>query len=290
MTDSHNVSRSLVLDQAVGRQINFDDFDIVTTNSPDFLNCSLTGTVKRSHGVKDPNFKYCTLDQLVLIGIDLNQTDFNDCHLRAVTFEKCNMDGAGFKVSSIENSVFRETNITLTNFGDSEFFDVRFESCDFSRMLIKGCRFYRCQFVYCKTTNKLFESCILVDCTFEGMELQIQSIWDNFGFRSQHLTGTRLRTARTSEAFAYVLPDDLATYVDTKLLTALQLFSIEYFLPDNESRVYAALDQVFHLESWIEYTRSSRSFALVLNTCAEFLLYLFKHEELPYTPFSNATL
>lgn len=284
--------RTFSSEVGVDLDIDFDEYDQVVIMSDDILRSQLTGTLKANHELSRKNFIECVLNRVIATGISFSNSNFNDSRLENCVFTNCDMDGGHFNTSTIRDSEFTGCIHTLTNFNQTDFYNVTFRDCDFCRLLIKNCRFYSCTFDNCKTTNKVFESCILIGCMFSNIELQLQSIHDNFGMSSLNMSEVRFRSARTSEDYEYVLPESIGEHATIAGLDSIRRFSVEFFLNGISSRSIKVLNEAFDQPKWIITCKTSRTFTVLLDVFAEFLLHLYRSNLItihPILKFHNLT-
>ncbi|CAA9307119.1 MAG: hypothetical protein AVDCRST_MAG68-944 [uncultured Gemmatimonadetes bacterium] len=152
-------------------------------------------------------------------------------------------------------------------------------------LLIKGCRFVRCAFVDCVTTNKLFETCLVLDCRFERTELQVQTITGNFGISADQLWDCPIRSHDPKVAFDYVdlaSLDEIAT-AKTRLAPVEHL-RVAYFLSRDVLWGSDALDAALDARGWLQLCRIPSTFAIILQDFSEFLLWVYDRNELTVHP------
>ena len=228
------------------------------------------------------NFVESRLDHFETDAIDFSRCDFKDNTISDCRFSKTKFVGTGFVLNTVLKSRFVACNFYDTVIQNCEFYDAEFIDCDFSSLVIKDCVFDRCSFKRCKTSNKLFEMCRLNGCRFEGTQLQLQSVTENFGLRVDEVS-LALRSDRVDhpneELNLEAIEENLAR--ETRPLARLTL---HYYLTGNLLDGSEHLDAALDVGYWIKTQSTIGSFSIVLTRLCEFLLCLHDQNELTYLP------
>ena len=263
--------------------INFSNIKKIKFLAHDILRCEVTGEVSERHIFNKINIVQCSMYFLDANSADFSGTDFKDSTLRNCVFNETNMHATHINTCNLYNVNFVNTNITWTNLNQSNFYSCQFIKCDFTDLLIKGCKFYDCYFESCQTTNKVFESCLLLNCNFKNLEIQYDTIIDNFGLTSKNLNHCLVRSGSPRLKHKKYEPSKLPKSMK-KNLTSIERFKFEYFTQQMENNTYNQLNETFKIEDWIKLCKVPASFITLFSDLSDFLLYLYREDKIIIHP------
>src|SRR3984957_4172330 len=229
----------------------------------------------------------CNLIESYFVDVETEQVDFSRCDFKDNTLVKCSFvktkfEGCGFVLNTINKSEFTGCNFYDTVIQNCEFYDVTFRDCNLTSLVVKDCVFSRCSFVQCTTSNKVFEMCVLNDCHFEETQLQIQTVTENFGLRSENVASP-LRSDRTDHPHEEMNRASIAAQLSIENYPLARL-ALYYYLEGNLLDGSEHLDATLNVGYWIKTQSTIGSFSIVLTRFCEFLLQLHERDELAYLP------
>ncbi len=102
----------------------------------------------------------------------------------------------------------------------------------------------------------------------------------------------KFRTARVSEINHKIKVEDFISYAKEMRLNSIKVFSLHYFSYGISESTEDALENVLKTSDWQEYLHSSKTFTIIINVLAEFLLYLYHNDKIIFHPilkFHNLT-
>lgn len=229
----------------------------------------------------------CNIIESQLVGfatenVDFSRCDFKDNGIINSEFSRTKFVGTGFVLNTVSKTRFSECNFFDTVIQNCEFYDVVFDGCDFTSLVIKDCVFTQCSFKRSKTSNKLFEMCLLNDCHFDETQLQIQTVLENFGLCSKQLT-VSLRSHRVDHQHTLLDCAALEEMLSSEVHPLARL-ALHYFIVGDLRDGSEHLDSALNVGYWIRTQSTIGSFSIVLTKLCEFLLRLHENNELAYLP------
>src|SRR5262249_32659991 len=148
-----------------------------------------------------------------------------------------------------------------------------------SNLLTKSSRLYDCIFEECETATHVFEGNVFLRCYFRQTDLEARTIVSNFGLKNAFLVGGRIRDRRTSEQYAFLDNAAIARLSDERKSDPLALLSIIYFLRGDLLHGGKDVDDALNIKSWLRLARQPASFALLVESLAEFLMNAYEDNE-----------
>jgi len=130
-------------------------------------------------GFEKGEYISCTFQQLVLTGMDLADSRFEDCQ-----FERCDLSNISLKSSYLQGCEFTDCKLLGIRFDLCNVFglDMNFESCqlDFSSFFqlklpgksFRSCSLKECDFIACDLSKANFQDCQLQGALFEETQLR----------------------------------------------------------------------------------------------------------------------
>ena len=241
----------------------------------DVIRYRLTGTIPIGPDFKIVNFVGCTFDAVTAEGIDFSECDFKDTLLREVRFSDCSFNGATFATSFFSDAEFNNCIFYNLAVHNCEFHKVTFIGCNLTNLLVKSSRFSESLFQNCVTSNKICEMSTLFNVSFEGTPIQIETITNNFGLKSNNISGSIIRSGRARESHRSLDFEELGRLVNSLDLSVLERLSLEYFLRHTFLNGSILLDQSLDITQWTRIYRNPGSFVELLDKFAEFLVYAY---------------
>jgi len=239
----------------------------------------LSGCFRNGRTAPTCNIIETVLDDFTAEAADFTRCDFKDNAFRSCRFLRCTFTSTSILFNTVTDSVFEGCSFQDTVIQDTEFRRSVFQQCDLSHILIKACTFDRCEFIDCRTSNKVFEVCRFTDCAFNGTELQLQSIAENFGITAAAYHGS-LRDGRADGPHRKIESNDLQEWLQTASAHPLHKLSVEYFLLGTLLKGSRYLDALVDLSTWLPMFRTATSFMLALNQLVIFLIGLYDRDQL----------
>lgn len=261
--------------------ISFEDNTVYRIAASDFEECTLTGVAGEYAGLGNKNFHSCSIRDIDFLDVDFDSCDFLDTYISNATFSSCELKGAHFNTCEISESRFIDCTMEWTNHNGTIFRDCTFERCDFVNILIKNCEFIECSFVGGSTTNKLFESCIILDCQFDSLPLQVQTITENIGLRKNQFRNTLFRTARKRDPHSEITIEDISLPDSLSKLDSISRFSWFYFLYGMTIESYEVVFEITENPDWLS-TKIPTSLAIRTENLISFMQYIYERNELMY--------
>lgn len=278
------LSQEKLIDQGSGVTLAFFRSKLYTISCPDFIESHLSGDLgsNQSQILLNKNFLKSKLSNFQLEGLVFHGCDFLDSLLDECAFIDCDLTFQHFTSCRLTNTTFKNCKLAETNHQSSSFENCIFEGCEFTDILMKSCTFINCKFLNCQTSNKLFESCLLINCYFENIELQIQTIYENFGISVNQLNNVILRNKRKREDYREYKTIDL----DESLLPDADLlskFTYSYFICGVNKASLTYLFESLENPSWLGAGASSSSI-IKLEKLSTLLIYLYESNEIFLLP------
>lgn len=249
----------------------------------DFVSSTISGKLNRSGAIKNKNFLSCKLQNLTFTMEDLSSCDFLDTSVWNSIFDGCELKGAHFNTCFIVDTTFNDCLMEWTNHNKTIFRDCVFINCVFSNILIKNCEFYNCKFYSGTSSNKLFESCKLIDCMFEGIDLQIQTILDNVGLKSDQCKNLCFRSARMRDEHIVYQINEISSYEIEQDADLLKRFSIQYFINGIDLEAYEIIFDIADKVEWLMHHVTSTLISRTQNFIG-FILHLYECKSLILLP------
>nr|WP_321462454.1 pentapeptide repeat-containing protein [uncultured Cohaesibacter sp.] len=260
-------------DQLNGVELNFTDLNSFSTNSQEIRNSILTGKHTQRHKLRPANIVLSTIRELVSDGGSFSYVDCKDSYFQNSQFKGCCFDFAALINCEFRNCVFSNCTFHNVSITSVEFFDVEFRDCALDHMVIEDCRFWNCDFSNCTTSNKLFEFCLLADCNFENVDLQVQTLVGNFGIANKSLSDCRIRDGSIGEDFRFLSDQEIAAVACS---TDIEAFKIAYYLnPEVTLEGSETFDRIFEPEAWLGTAKIPLTFANLIRLTKEFLFFLY---------------
>lgn len=267
-------------DQLNEAELNFSELKSFSTNSQEIRNSVLTGKHTKQHKLRPANIVLSTIRDLESDSGSFSYVDCKDSHFQSSRFEGCCFDFAALINCEFRNCIFSNCTFHNVSITSVEFFSVEFRDCALDHMVIEDCRFWNCIFSNCTTSNKLFEFCLLADCIFENVDLQIQTLIGNFGISHNNLVDCRIRDSSTGERFNYMSGKNIEAVACS---TDIEAFKIGYFLnPKIALEGSEEIDRIFEPEAWLGTAKIPLTFANLIHLTKEFLFYLYDKEHCFY--------
>lgn len=247
----------------------------------DLKNVVLTGVLSDIHSIHS-NLIKCKLVGLEGIRADLESVDVKDCIWDNCHFEEVNFEDAGWMDNRIQNTIFIGCDFEMTTISGTVFANVTFRDCNLAKLVMKSCKFYRCTFENCQTSNRLIEMSLLLETVFSQMDVQVDTIVENFGIQSFQLNSCRIRTKRTDEDFSFLLIEEFESHIQTMPLDHVSTFRSAYFLSDSPVlNGSEELNRLFEIESWLSICGVQSNLTQYLQHFYEFLSFLYEENKAP---------
>jgi uncharacterized protein YjbI with pentapeptide repeats len=260
--------------------IDFSLFQRLCFKARDIQYCRLKGWMNASHELNTANVVSSEFVDFHAHGTTWHRTDVKDCALKDVEIVDSNLDFTSWLNDVFIGAAFTRVIFTHTVITDCTFMDSSFEDCDLSHMLVKRCRFANCRFTRCRTSNKLMEASVLRDTRFDGTDLELATIFENYGLSSALCSAMTVFVDRPGQEAAN--PALLWEQAHDERLLPIQRLKLAYFV--NRSLPAELLDEALDISSWLPLCRVPSSFAVILDGFASFLLDEFNDERLVLSP------
>jgi uncharacterized protein YjbI with pentapeptide repeats len=250
----------------------------------DFENSRLSGSLRNVDGNRlRTNFEDCVLIEMDFRDLTFDACDFLDTHFFTTVFRQCSLDKTHFNSCFVSSSRFENTQISLTNFTNNTFVDCTFDRCQFNRFVFKNCEFQNCSFINCGTTNRLFDLCVLIDCHFKDMDLQIETVTSNIGLNVHNLDSVYFRTARVYHEHDRLGVDELEPYFRSFEENGMEKISSTYFEFGVCEKFYEELFQLCQDPNWLRHG-VSKTAATRLEHLTRFTIGLYDNNKLMLLP------
>lgn len=268
-----------------GRQVDLASGPPEAVFSQELRRVRLRGTLTNYIVPDRCNLVECRLDHFEADAVDFSRCDFKDSAIVDCRFVDTKLVGTGFVLNTILKSRFERCNFFDTVIQNCEFYDAEFHECDFSSLVVKDCLFARCSFTRCKTWSKVFEMCLLNGCHFDGTELQLQTVTENFGLRADAIS-LPLRSDRLDHPHEQVKHEGLEQELAREVRPLARL-SLYFFLQGSLLNGSVYLDGALDVGYWIKTQSTIGSFSIILTRLCEFLLQLHEQNQLAYLPLAQ---
>ncbi len=278
-----NAVKSMVLESGKGISIKFQDDIIYALNFSDFSESYLTGSSTQIELLKNKNFLQSKIEYFSLSNLEFDGCDFLDTIMFSCTFKNCLLTRQHFTSCKIEKVRFIECELSETNHQNSTFDSCEFIGCNFHNILMKSCSFINCTFIDCQTSNKLFESCLLLNCSYERMELQTQTIVENFGLTKRQCHEVIFRNKRKRENFTSYSIEDICIQKNEISTDNVGFFLYNYFRYEISIQTYEALFSSIDDPNWIN-KGASHSIIKKIENLSSFLIFLYEKDDVFFLP------
>lgn len=239
----------------------------------DFDNSKLSGELKDTQSTRNKNFLSSNLSDLTFTALDFSSSDFLDSFLNNCTFSKCTMKGSHFNACNVVNSLFDDCLLEWTNYNKTSFRNCVFKNCQFENILIKNCEFISCNFLGGTTTNKLFENCTLLECQFKNIEIQTQTILENFGLANNNFENVTFRDARRRDEHEIFKVDEITADV-AQPKSKLEEFALSFYNSSMSLPSYKIIFDITNDIDWLDFKASSTLISRTENFVS-FITYLY---------------
>ncbi|HYC04951.1 MAG TPA: pentapeptide repeat-containing protein [Azospirillaceae bacterium] len=230
------------------------------------------------------NFIECSFDDVTWSGSNLQRCDWKDCHLKSVTFIDCDLGHAAILTNAFTSCRFIRCRFPDTSISDCTFLNCEFEECDLTHIIIKNSRFEAVRFSRCGTSNRIVESSILHDTTWEGMDIEADLLIGNFGLSRDQLSNCRLfrrlpQGARDVHDWSQV--DEVFA---GRELGLIERFRLSYFNTGSIDGDPDLLDRALDPRQWTGDAPIPASFASLLMSFSQFLLIQYAEGKCRFYP------
>jgi hypothetical protein len=257
-------------------EINFTRLESFSTKSQEIRNSVLTGRHNSTHKLRPANIVLSRIVDLISDGGSFSYVDCKDSHFESAIFVGCEFDFAALINCEFRDSHFSGCSFHNVSVTGVDFHNVSFVGCALDHMVIENCRFWDCKFEKCTASNKLFEFCLLADCTFCSTDIQIHTIIGNYGITSSNLTECGIRDRSVGEDYRLMSNEDIRLF---NVSTAVEEFKVAYFLePSIVIEGSPHFDLLFEPEAWLGTAKIPLTFANLIRLTQEFLFYLYERQ------------
>jgi uncharacterized protein YjbI with pentapeptide repeats len=237
----------------------------------------LSGVLHGSRTARACNIVETVIRSLTAESADFTNCDFKDSAIRSSRFIDSQFGSSSLAYNAVSKCTFERCSFPDTDIQNCEFEETVFVDCDLQHLLVKTCIFSRCEFRNCQTSNQVFETCRLTDCLFEGTELQLQTITDNFGITNAAYKG-QIRDNRSDLPHRRHPTDQLHQFLKSTSFHPLQKLNLYFFIKGTLLEGSQYLDECLNLSAWVLTFRTATSFSVSLNQWVEFLLWLYERD------------
>ena len=227
-------------------------------------------------------FQRCSFKMAVLSNSKLKNVDFKDCSFLESTFIGCDL-GSGSTVScTYSKCVFIGCSLSDAAFHECMYLECRFIECDFRSSMVRNSQIKECLFEECKTSNKVFDGCILFNNSFKKTSIDFRAIIDNFGLDCRQIDQGLIRVDRSyPEAEIYEF-DQADNHTSKSSQTSpFESLRLDFYLAEGELEGSTTLDKVFEAEAWLSMVRAPINFMRLLQDFSSFVLYLYDTDKVP---------
>ena len=262
------------------RTLDFDRLPKIAFEAPNIENSLLCGHLREEHCLNRANIISSRLSELRASRADFSYVDFKDCLLESCHFEECVFDFGALISNTLRDCTFLKCRFFNMSMTSVEFHRVQFEECDLSNIVMKYCKLYGSTMRSCQTSNKLIESSILLDTTFDETDIYLETVTGNFGLRRPEIRHAKilgLSGGRGTQPLTREELTQLASEPDA--LVSLETFRLAYFLDPTLLAGSEALDAALDVRTWLALCRIPGTFAAMLESFSEFLLHRFYADE-----------
>jgi len=260
--------------------INFSLFAALNFTARDIHFCRLEGEMGASHLLNAANVVSCELVNLHAKHTVWRRTDVKDCSLKDTVIDDSDMHFTSWLSNVFIDISFSRVTLTDVVMSDCTFIRAVFTDCNLSHMLMKRCSFIDCTFQRCQTSNKLIEASVLRHTRFEGTDLEVATILENYGLSSTLCSDVVVYLDRPTGVVADL--NRLRQDAEGDSLLPIQQLKLAYFITG--SLPVNVLERALDVSSWLPLCRVPSSFALLLDGFATFLLGEFENDSLIAAP------
>lgn len=270
----------------IGLLINFSQFLKFKIKAKEISQCNLTGRSTRHSLFNHCNIVKCRAEHWSAKSTDLNSVDIKDCYIQNCIFENTILNNNAIINSICRYSIFKNCSFNFSSITGTTFENVIFEKCDLCNLVMEGCRFMNCSFIECKTSNKLIEQSLMFNTKFQSMEIELDTILENFGLSKSDVIDILILNRKSHiEEFKSISNEKLETLLLNNAYSKLDKFKISYYLNDQVLTIgNEHIDNIFEARPWLEVCKNHATFNNLLTLFYEFLSYNYEHNRIMLWP------
>lgn len=265
-----------------GLRIDFSEIKKISIKK-NIERCFLTGTIGPSQPIGG-NIIASEIFELSADHIDWRENDIKDCLIKDSKFKFANCNVTALMSNIVTNTTYEECSFHNSSFTDTTFENVLFKNCNLKSLVIKRCNFFNCEFTSCQTSNKLIEHCVLENTRFSDIDLQLETILENFGLTDSAFSNVRIRIGERKLARIAALRKISELSSGSSALTSLEILNLKFFVEGQFERCGNELDSALEIRSWLPLCRIPSTLGNLLWCFTSFLINKYEDEKLPLSP------
>lgn len=258
---------------------NLNKLDLSIKNQRDSIGNDITNTLITGN-IDNWNFPANTYNSRFyksrITDVIFDNKDFKDCVFIECDFYSCSFNLASIVSCSFYNCYFSNVTFDQEALHDCNFVDCEFIKSNILNSMVRNSKVKDCIFDLCVFTNKVFDSCLLLNTNFLNSIIDIKVITDNFGITSCTLLPSCIRANRS-------FPDSIIIDFDSLDMTqysTIEKLNIEHYIANSFDIDDTLVDKIFEIKTWLEFSQSPSNFSRNYNNFADYLIYLHKMNKL----------